>query len=629
MSSFTGGIISGSRSIDSYESMLLMIDAHVEKTLKMEDQRIREEVQKFRGVPLSFSESRPTIAWLFALIREASVRVLGKNPYRVQILAGLCLADGNVAEVATGEGKTLIGAFPAAFFALQDKGVHVCTVNSYLAGRDCEILSPLLNYLGFSVGHLKDAALRTEKKKAYDCDITYGTGYEYGFDYLRDQLVLLERMKPGPGVALRNQLMNKPDATPFLVQRGHQAVIIDEIDSVLIDEGLMPLIISNSGNGPHPAPLPFQIARDYVLKLDEEHYDWNRKNHHITLTQSGHDFIYQDRSIHPTTGMVRPWHTYIDLALQARYLMNRDVHYVVIDEAIQLVDQNTGRLFKDRKWRDGLHQSVEAKERITITQETSSEVAISRSEFYKLYSHFCGMTGTAKENKREFRVVYKKSVVTVPLNRPSQRKELEDAIFMTPELKLKALIRAVVGRAGTGQPILIGTRTIASSEEVATLLERSGVYFRLLNAKQDKEEAEIVSMAGLRGSITIATNMAGRGTDIPLGTGVAELGGLHVIGVERQESRRVDRQLIGRAARQGDPGSGQFFVSAEDELIVRYNPALSQKWGGLKPAEDGRLPEGCAGDVKDLQDHLEEFFGRMRLESSSRERWLDKLRDSI
>jgi len=246
-----------------------------------------------------------------------------------------------------------------------------------------------------------------------------------------------------------------------------------------------------------------------------------------------------------------------------------------------------------------------------------------------LYSHFCGMTGTAKENKREFRVVYKKSVVTVPLNRPSQRKELEDAIFMTPELKLKALIRAVVGRAGTGQPILIGTRTIASSEEVATLLERSGVYFRLLNAKQDKEEAEIVSMAGLRGSITIATNMAGRGTDIPLGTGVAELGGLHVIGVERQESRRVDRQLIGRAARQGDPGSGQFFVSAEDELIVRYNPALSQKWGGLKPAEDGRLPEGCAGDVKDLQDHLEEFFGRMRLESSSRERWLDKLRDSI
>ncbi|HAH07286.1 MAG TPA: preprotein translocase subunit SecA [Elusimicrobia bacterium] len=595
----------------------------------LSDDRLREGVQAFRAGRAPLGKSSDPLVELFVLIREAAHRAVGQRPYLVQMMAGFALAEGHFAEMATGEGKTLATIFPAAVRALEGGGVHVCTVNAYLAQRDHRLMEPVYRMLGLTSGLLPDGWDRESKRQAYACDITYGTGYEFGFDYLRDQLALVELGLPRLGEALRGRLLGEPERQALPCQRGRAAVVIDEADSVLADEALMPLILTRAGDRPHPHPEVFRAALSLAGRLAPEDYLVEPDAHQVELTKAGLDKAYALEPAPDPQALARPWHAYVELALHAGLLLRRDVHYVVKDGRIWLVDQNIGRLFKDRKWRDGLHQSVEAKEGLAVTEESSAAVSISRQGFFRLYGHLSGMSGTLAENRRELKAFYGRKVVVIPLNRPCRRTLLPDRVFKTAAAKLEALLEDVLRRRQAGQPVLIGTKSIASSERIAGALRLRGAAPALLNAKQDDEEAAIVARAGQRGALTIATNMAGRGTDIPLGSGAAEAGGLHVVGAERQESRRLDRQLAGRGARQGDPGSAQFFLCAEDEVVARFKPELKRRWLGLPSDERGELDPRCAAEVERLQEELEKRFALMRQDAAVRERWLDRMRKSL
>ncbi len=510
----------------------------------------------------------------FACIREAVRRTKNMRPYDVQIMAGLVMTQRQLAEMATGEGKTLTATLPAAVLALAGKGVHVATVNAYLAKRDYELMKPVYEFLGLSVGLLPEQGAPDKKREAYAADITYGTGYEFGFDYLRDQLAQLGFQQPALGQQWRESVLLWKSATaPIPVQRPFAFAVIDEVDSVLIDEATTPLVISRAPPpGDNPEADIYQQADQFAKKLsEEEHYQLSVSDRKLHLTRKGMEFIYSQRPDFNNRFLRRAWHEYIEQALRAQYLFHIDKHYLVRKGAVEIIDENTGRSFPDRKWRSGLHQAVEAKEGVDVSMETESDVTISRQRFYRLYPFLCGMTGTAKEEEAEFLDVYNMRVIPIPRHRPLQRIDLPDRVFSSQQDKLAAIVEEVKRCQKTGRPVLIGTRSVQRSDEVARALKQAHIHYALLNARQDEEEAEIIALAGLRGRVTIATNMAGRGADIPLGEGVAELGGLHVIGEERNEARRIDRQLAGRSGRQGDPGSSQYFLSFNDELVREQN----------------------------------------------------------
>ncbi|MBQ3335145.1 MAG: preprotein translocase subunit SecA [Eubacteriaceae bacterium] len=480
----------------------------------------------------------------FATVREAANRTVHMKHFEVQLLGGMVLHNGDIAEMRTGEGKTLVATLPAYLNALEGKGVYIVTVNDYLARRDSEWMGTIHQFLGLTVGLVVHDMSHEEKVAAYNCDITYGTNNEFGFDYLRDNMVVTKEAQ---------------------VQRELNYAIIDEVDSVLIDEARTPLIISGSGDKSTDL---YRLADAFVKTLKPEDYDKEEKEKAVMLTESGIAKAESRFGIDNLSDVdnMEIMHN-INQALHANVLMTKDIDYVVKDGEIIIVDEFTGRLMPGRRYSNGLHQAIEAKEHVTVNRESKTLATITFQNYFRMFNKLSGMTGTAKTEEEEFSTIYNLNVVTIPTNKPMIRKDLNDLIYKTEEAKFKAVAEEVRRRHETGQPVLVGTISIEKSELLSKYLKKQGIKHNVLNAKYLEKEAEIVAGAGQAGAVTISTNMAGRGTDIVLGEGVADLGGLHILGTERHESRRIDNQLRGRSGRQGDPGSSQFFVSLEDDLM--------------------------------------------------------------
>ncbi|MBR1385715.1 MAG: preprotein translocase subunit SecA [Bacilli bacterium] len=519
-----------------------------EEYQKLSDDELKAKTEEFKTRLKNGETLDDLLPEAFATVREAAYRVIGLKPFRVQIIGGIALHYGNIAEMKTGEGKTLVATMPAYLNALTGEGVHIITVNEYLADRDSNWMGSIHRFLGLSVGTNLRALSPSEKKEQYNCDILYSTNNELGFDYLRDNMVVKKENR---------------------VQRGLNFVIIDEADSVLIDEARTPLIISG---GEMKSASLYMDADSFVKSLKEDDdYLYDEKTKGVTLTEEGvkkaekHFRVDNLYDLEQTT-LVH----FINQALKANYSMKNDVDYVVQDGEIVIVDQFTGRLMKGRAYSDGLHQAIEAKEGVKIQQETKTLATITFQNLFRMYKKISGMTGTAKTEEEEFRNIYNMYVICIPTNKEVIRKDEPDLIYSTQAGKYKALIDAIEERHKMGQPVLVGTIAIETNELIDNLLNKRRIPHEVLNAKNHAREAEIIAKAGEKGSVTIATNMAGRGTDIKLGEGVKELGGLCVFGTERHESRRIDNQLRGRSGRQGDPGFTQFYVSMEDELMVRF-----------------------------------------------------------
>ncbi len=484
----------------------------------------------------------------FAVVREASKRTTNMRHFDVQLIGGIVLHEGRIAEMKTGEGKTLVATLPTYLNALSGHGVHVITVNDYLASTQSEEMSQIYNFLGLTVGVNSHGLSHDEKQEAYACDITYGTNNEFGFDYLRDNMVLYKEQ---------------------MVQRPLTYAIIDEVDSILVDEARTPLIIS--GQAAKSTEL-YLAANRFVSRLNfEEDYTIDIKVRSVALTESGvtkaeQAFNIENLFDHQNVTI----NHHIVQALKAHAIMKRDVDYVVENDEVVIVDEFTGRLMTGRRYSEGLHQAIEAKEKLKVQNESMTLATITFQNYFRMYKKLSGMTGTAKTEEEEFQKIYGLDVIVIPTNRPMVRDDISDVIYKTEKSKFKMVTEEIVKRHQQSQPVLVGTVSIENSELISDLLKSKGVPHKVLNAKHHAEEAEIVARAGQSGSVTIATNMAGRGTDIVLGSGIPDLGGLHIIGTERHESRRIDNQLRGRAGRQGDPGSTQFYLSLEDELMRRF-----------------------------------------------------------
>jgi preprotein translocase subunit SecA len=594
------------------------------------DSGLRERTLTLRAETRAATLRPDFSAEAIALIAEAVRRVHGLTPYDVQFIAGLTLAEGRLAEMATGEGKTLVALLPAFCFALHGHGAHVATVNAYLAERDFEFARPAFELLGMTIGLLKERAAPAEKRAAYACDVTYGIGTEFGFDYLRDQLLLRAAQASGRGTRFHEVLLGRAAPMPALVQRGHAFAVVDEADSVLIDEARSPLIMATGAKEPSKTPQLYQLA-DRIAKglASGEHYARTPETARLELTPAG-----ERRALDLLTDEVLPhlrrrWSSYIEAALHARQQVRRDVQYVVRDGEVVIVDEFTGRLCPDRTWREGIHQAVEAAAGTGITEENASEATISRPAYFQLYRTICGMSGTASEAAAELRSCYRLRTSVIPLHRPSRREVQPDRIFATRAAKLAAVAKEVAARRAQGQPVLIGTRTIENSEALAEVLIPLGFPFRMLNAKQDAEEAFIIEQAGEPGIVTIATNMAGRGAHIPVPEESRRAGGLHVIGLERHESSRIDRQLIGRAARQGQPGSAQFFLSLEDDLLMRHAAALVTRLARTTPDAAGELPAKFAAHFLRIQRQVEAADREQRRQLAKYDEWLDELKQAL
>ena len=502
----------------------------------------------------------------FALVREGAKRVLGLFPYKVQIMGGITLHNGNIAEMRTGEGKTLTATMPVYLNALSGDGVHVVTVNEYLSTRDAKEMGELYNFLGLSVGVNLTGQSPEEKRAAYYADITYSTNSELGFDYLRDNMVVYKSQ---------------------MVQRPLNYAVVDETDSILIDEARTPLIISGQAE---KSTVLYQRADFFVKALKEdEDYTIDLTSKSISLTDEGINKAEQTfrlPNLYDIDNSALVHH--IDQALRANYIMIRDIDYVVDEGQVKIVDGFTGRIMEGRRYSDGLHQAIEAKEGVEVENESKTMATITYQNFFRMYRKLSGMTGTAKTEEEEFREIYNMNVISIPTNRPIQRIDAHDVIYPSLKSKFKAVVRDIKERHEKGQPILVGTVAVETSELISQMLHQEGIPHEVLNAKNHFKEAEIVMMAGQRGAVTIATNMAGRGTDIKLGKGVKELGGLCVIGTERHESRRIDNQLRGRSGRQGDPGATQFYLSLEDDLMKRFGGERMQAiWERLNLDENG------------------------------------------
>lgn len=514
------------------------------KMTALSDSSLQEKTFEFKKRLAAGETLDDLLPEAFAVVREASRRVTGMRHFDVQLLGGIVLHRGDIAEMRTGEGKTLVATLPVYLNALTGKGVHVVTVNDYLATRDSEEMGQIYKFLGLSVGLIVHDLTYEQRRRAYNSDITYGTNNEFGFDYLRDNMVISKDQ---------------------MVQRPLNYCIVDEVDSILIDEARTPLIIS--GPGEKSTDLYYTLA-NIVKTFDKDDYTMDEKQKTIAPTDSG---VVKVEKMMGIKNMFDNEH--LDLnhlviqALRARFMMHRDKDYVVKNGEIVIVDEFTGRLMFGRRYSDGLHQSIEAKENVKVQGESKTLATITFQNYFRMYNKLAGMTGTAKTEEDEFNKIYKLDVYVIPTNKPAIRKDLPDVIYKTKNAKYRAVVREVKKRHATGQPILVGTTSISQSEIISQLLDKENIPHSVLNAKYHEKEAEIIKNAGQKGMVTIATNMAGRGTDIKLGNGVAALGGLMIIGTERHESRRIDNQLRGRAGRQGDPGTTQFFLSLEDDLM--------------------------------------------------------------
>lgn len=512
---------------------------------KLSDSSLANKTNEFKARLAKGETLDDILPEAFAVIREASRRVLGMRHFDTQLIGGIILHRGNIAEMCTGEGKTLVATAPVYLNALEGKGVHVITVNDYLAKRDSEWMGQVYKFLGLSVGLIIHDLDFNQRKIAYNSDITYGTNNEFGFDYLRDNMVTsLDQM----------------------VQRPLHYCLIDEVDSILIDEARTPLIIS--GPGQKSTDDYYTVAKLVPQLKKEEDYTIDEKQKTVAPTEAGvakMEKLLHVENLYDAENLELN-HLFVQ-ALRAQTMMTRDKDYVVKDGEVVIVDEFTGRLMYGRRYSDGLHQAIEAKEGLEVQRESQTLATITFQNYFRMYDKLAGMTGTAKTEEQEFIKIYGLPVLQVPTNKPIQRKDLPDVIFKNKRGKYKAVVREVERRHATGQPMLIGTTSIEQSEELSHMLDQANIPHSVLNAKYHEREAAIVALAGQKGAVTIATNMAGRGTDISLGEGVAELGGLAIIGTERHESRRIDNQLRGRAGRQGDPGSSQFFLSLEDDLL--------------------------------------------------------------
>ena len=512
---------------------------------KLSDSSLANKTNEFKARLAKGETLDDILPEAFAVIREASRRVLGMRHFDTQLIGGIILHRGNIAEMCTGEGKTLVATAPVYLNALEGKGVHVITVNDYLAKRDSEWMGQVYKFLGLSVGLIIHDLDFNQRKIAYNSDITYGTNNEFGFDYLRDNMVTsLDQM----------------------VQRPLHYCLIDEVDSILIDEARTPLMIS--GPGQKSTDDYYTVAKLVPQLKKEEDYTIDEKQKTVAPTEAGvakMEKLLHVENLYDAENLELN-HLFVQ-ALRAQTMMTRDKDYVVKDGEVVIVDEFTGRLMYGRRYSDGLHQAIEAKEGLEVQRESQTLATITFQNYFRMYDKLAGMTGTAKTEEQEFIKIYGLPVLQVPTNKPIQRKDLPDVIFKNKRGKYKAVVREVERRHATGQPMLIGTTSIEQSEELSHMLDQANIPHSVLNAKYHEREAAIVALAGQKGAVTIATNMAGRGTDISLGEGVAELGGLAIIGTERHESRRIDNQLRGRAGRQGDPGSSQFFLSLEDDLL--------------------------------------------------------------
>ncbi|MGT2637620.1 preprotein translocase subunit SecA [Streptococcus ratti] len=525
------------------------VESYADEMEALSDEKLQAKTEEFKERYQNGETLDDLLPEAFAVVREASKRVLGLYPYRVQIMGGVVLHHGDVPEMKTGEGKTLTATMPVYLNALAGEGVHVVTVNEYLATRDATEMGELYSWLGLSVGINLAAKSSSEKREAYNCDITYSTNAEIGFDYLRDNMVVRKEN---------------------MVQRPLNFALVDEVDSVLIDEARTPLIVS----GPVSTETNqlYHRADSFVKTLSEDDYAIDTPTKTIGLKDSGIDkaeaYFHLD-NLYDIENVALTH--YIDNALRANYIMLLDIDYVVSeDQEILIVDQFTGRTMEGRRFSDGLHQAIEAKEGVSIQDESKTSASITYQNMFRMYKKLAGMTGTAKTEEEEFREIYNMRVIPIPTNRPVARIDHQDLLYPTLESKFKAVIADVKARHEEGQPVLVGTVAVETSDLISKMLTQAGIPHEVLNAKNHFKEAQIIMNAGQRGAVTIATNMAGRGTDIKLGEGVRELGGLCVIGTERHESRRIDNQLRGRSGRQGDPGESQFYLSLEDELMRRF-----------------------------------------------------------
>ena len=522
-----------------------VINGHEKALESLSDDALAGHTGKFKERLANGESLDDMLPEAFAVVREASRRVLGMRHFDVQMIGGICLHEGKIAEMRTGEGKTLVATLPVYLNALEDKGVHMVTVNDYLARRDSEWMGRVYRFLGLSVGLIAHDMDFPERKLAYASDVTFGTNNEFGFDYLRDNMVIHPQQ---------------------MVQRDLHYAIVDEVDSILVDEARTPLIIS--GPGQKSTDMYAVMARAVAQLKEGEDYKLDEKQK--TVAPSDEAVLKVERIV-GIKNLYAPENLELShcftAALRAKALMKRDRDYVVRDDEIIIVDEFTGRLMVGRRYSDGLHQAIEAKEGVKIQRESQTLASITFQNYFRMYDKLGGMTGTAKTEEDEFLKIYKLPVVVVPTNRPVQRVDEPDAIYKTKRAKYRAVGQAVEEIHKTGQPILIGTTSITQSEELSAILKKHGVEHNVLNAKYHEKEAEIIKDAGQRGAVTIATNMAGRGTDIQLGDGVQELGGLYILGTERHESRRIDNQLRGRAGRQGDPGRSKFYLSLEDDLL--------------------------------------------------------------
>jgi len=573
---------------------------------KLSDDELKEKTKEFKDRLAKGETLDDLLVEAFATVREASKRVLNMRHYRVQLIGGVILHQGRITEMRTGEGKTLVSTLPAYLNALEGKGVHIVTVNDYLAKRDAEWMGKVHEFLGLTVGVVLNDMDNDERRKQYACDITYATNNELGFDYLRDNMVIYKEQ---------------------LVLRDLHYAIIDEVDSVLIDEARTPLIISGqSGKSTKLYEVCDILARQMqkgthreLTKMDaimgeelEEDGDFvvNEKDKNLNLTEQGvkkvEEFFKIDNLADAENIEIQ--HNMI-LALRAHNLMFRDKDYVVKDDQVLIVDEFTGRIMPGRRYSDGLHQAIEAKEHVKVKRESKTLATITFQNFFNKYKKKCGMTGTALTEEREFRDIYGMDVIEVPTNMPIARIDREDAVYKTKKEKINAIVKAIEESHKKGQPVLVGTITIEASEELSDKLKKKGIPHKVLNAKFHELEAEIIADAGQKGAVTIATNMAGRGTDIKLGEGVVELGGLKIIGTERHESRRIDNQLRGRAGRQGDPGESRFYISLEDDLMRLFGSEKMQtifntlKFPEGEELEHKMLSKGIEGAQKKIENN--------------------------
>ena len=528
-----------------------------EDTIKpLSDEELRGKTEEFKNRLNNGETLDDILPEAFAVVREASVRTLGLRHYREQIIGGIVLHQGRISEMKTGEGKTLVATLPAYLNALSGKGVHVITVNDYLAKRDKEWMGQIYEFLGLKVGVITHELNNDERRASYNADITYGTNNEFGFDYLRDNMVVYKEER---------------------VQRELNFCIVDEVDSILIDEARTPLIISGQGE----KSTEFYKVADYFVKTLKEGEDFtiDEKAKSVIMTDNGvqkaEKYFHLDNYADSANMEIQH---HVTQALKANYIMKIDKDYMVKNGEVIIVDEFTGRLMEGRRYSDGLHQAIEAKEGVKVERESKTLATITFQNYFRMYTKLSGMTGTALTEENEFREIYGLDVIVIPTHKPVQRQDMPDLVYKTVKGKYGAIVKDIMESHEKGQPVLVGTVSIEKSEVLSTLLKKKGIPHQVLNAKYHEKEADIVSHAGERGMVTIATNMAGRGTDIKLGDDVVELGGLRIIGTERHESRRIDNQLRGRSGRQGDPGSSQFYIALEDDLMRIFG---SEKLEGL------------------------------------------------